>query len=160
MDTTIRLAAPEDHELLIPLVVAFRDHLQQPGPSDSELAFSLKQLLVDPTTDFIVALSQKSTPIGYAQVRYRYSLWVVGSEAQLDDLFVVPRARERGLGSSLLEAAIAQARVRGCRVIGLNTNEQNAEALRLYTRAGFSALRERWQSGRQLWLERAITDAA
>lgn len=137
-------------------MVAFRDHLQQRSPSNSEVASSLKRLLTDPGTNFIVALSGEGASIGYAQVRYRHSLWVVGSEAQLDDLFVVPLSRQSGLGSRLLEAAVAQAQKRGCRVIGLNTNERNAEALRLYTRAGFTAVRERWQEGRQLWLERAI----
>jgi ribosomal protein S18 acetylase RimI-like enzyme len=124
------------------------------------VASRLKHLLNDPATDFIVVLSDDGNSIGYAQVRYRFSLWVVGSEAQIDDLFVVQGARERGLGSGLLEAAVAQAQKRGCHLIGLNTNERNADALRLYTRAGFSAVRERWNGGRQLWLERAITGAA
>lgn len=156
-NTTVGIAKPEDRELLVPLVLSFRDHLQQPSPSESEVASSLKRLLADPATDFIVAVSDERAPVGYAQVRYRYSLWVVGSEAQLDDLFVVPRSRQSGLGSRLLEIAVAQARKRSCQVIGLSTNERNAEALRLYTRAGFSAVRESWQAGRQLWLERAIT---
>ena len=120
---------------------------------------SLSRLLTDPNTEFLVAVAGPSSAIGYVQLRYRYSLWVVGSEAQIDDLFVVPAARRSGLGSRLLTAAVTQARARGCRVIGLNTNERNAEALRLYARAGFSAARERWQGGRQLWLEHPITGA-
>jgi len=124
------------------------------------VASSLERLLADPATDFIVALSGQGASIGYAQVRYRYSLWVVGCEAQLDDLFVLPLSRRCGLGSRLLESAVARARERGCRVIGLNTNDRNVEALRLYARAGFSAVRARWQGGRQLWLERPITGAA
>lgn len=153
------MAQGADLELLIPLVVAFRDHLQQRVPSQSQVASSLERLLTDPATDFIVALSEAGTPVGYAQVRYRHSLWVAGLEAQLDDLFVLAPSRERGLGADLLEAVVARAGMRGCSLIGLNTNERNAAALRLYARFGFSAERAQWRGGRQLWLERAIAGA-
>jgi len=74
-------------------------------------------------------------------------------------VFVSRSSRGTGVGLLLLEAAIVQAQKRGCRFVGLNTNERNADALRLYARAGFSAARERWQGGRQLWLARAAKDA-
>jgi ribosomal protein S18 acetylase RimI-like enzyme len=156
----IRLANKADHDVLLPLVVGFRDHFQLRSPLESDIASSLRLLLNDPDTDFIVALSGEGASLGYVQVRYRYSLWLVGFEAQLEDLFVLPSSRRGGLGLRLVEAAVVQAQKRGCRFIGLNTNERNVEAFRLYTRAGFSAARQRWQGGRQVWLERADIGAA
>jgi ribosomal protein S18 acetylase RimI-like enzyme len=109
----------------------------------------------DPGTQFLLALDPKQDPVGYSQLRFRFSMWVSGLEAQLDDLFVLPTARRRGVGRQLLAASVETARVRGARVVGLNTNERNQEALRLYAAAGFSAQRRRWGGGRQLWLELA-----
>ena len=82
-----------------------------------------------------------------------FSLWVSAHEAQIDDLFVRAEIRGRGVGARLLAESLERARARGCRVVGLNTNERNTAALRLYQRAGFAAERSRWSGGRQLWLE-------
>jgi ribosomal protein S18 acetylase RimI-like enzyme len=81
---------------------------------------------------------------------------VNGPLAQLEDLFVVSSFRRRGIGLELVQAAVMRASERAARFIWLNTNERNLDAVSLYTKAGFSSARERWQGGRQLWLERAL----
>ena len=83
-----------------------------------------------------------------------------GLEAELEDLFVVDPARGRGIGRQLAEFAVTRAGLRGCKSIGLTTNERNAAALGLYERLGFTAERARWQGGRQLWLQRDLRPAA
>jgi ribosomal protein S18 acetylase RimI-like enzyme len=156
MNTTIRLADSGDHNAVVSLVLAFRDHSHPRRLPDAEVASSVERLLVDPMTDFLLALSEQGDALGYVQLRYQYSLWVSGSIAQLEDLFVVSSFRQRGIGLQLLHAAVARASERSARFIWLNTNERNLDAVRLYTRAGFSSARERWKGGRQLWLERAL----
>jgi len=156
MSTTIRLADSSDHKLVVTLVLAFRDHSHTRRLPDAEVASSVERLLVDPMTDFLLALSEQGDALGYVQLRYQYSLWVSGFIAQLEDLFVLTSFRRRGIGLQLLHAAAARARERLARFIWLNTNERNLDAVRLYTRAGFSSARERWEGGRQLWLERAL----
>ena len=156
MSTTIRLADSSDHKLVVTLVLAFRDHSHTRRLPDAEVASSVDRLLVDPMTDFLLALSEQGDALGYVQLRYQYSLWVSGFIAQLEDLFVLTSFRRRGIGLQLLHAAAARARERLARFIWLNTNERNLDAVRLYTRAGFSSARERWEGGRQLWLERAL----
>jgi GNAT superfamily N-acetyltransferase len=159
MNTTIRLADTRDHNVVVALVLAFRDHSHQGKLADAEVASSVERLLVDPMTDFLLALSERGDAVGYIQLRDQYSLWVSGSIVQLEDLFVVSSFRRRGIGLQLLHAAVARARERSSRFIWLNTNERNLDAVRLYTRAGFSSARERWHGGRQLWLERALPGA-
>lgn len=156
MNTTIRLADTGDHNVVAALVRAFRDHSHPRRLSDADVASSVERLLVDPMTDFVLALSERGDGLGYVQLRYQYSLWVSGSLAQIEDLFVVMSSRRRGIGLELLHAAVARANERSARFIWLNTNERNLDAVRLYTRAGFSSERKRWQGGRQLWLERAL----
>jgi ribosomal protein S18 acetylase RimI-like enzyme len=159
MNTTFRLAGTGDHNVVVALVLAFRDDSHQRRLSDADVASSVERLLVDPMTDFLLALSERGDALGYVQLRYQYSLWVSGSIAQLEDLFVMSSFRRRGIGLQLLEAAVARANERSSRFIWLNTNERNLDAVRLYTKAGFSTGRERWQGGRQLWLERALQGA-
>jgi len=156
MKTTIRLAAAGDHNVVVALVLAFRDQSHSRALPDADVASSVECLLVDPMTDFLLVLSEGGDALGYVQLRYQYSLWVSGLVAQVEDLFVVSSHRRRGSGLQLLDAAVARARERLARFIWLNTNERNLDAVRLYTKAGFSSARERWQGGRQLWLERAL----
>lgn len=147
-----RLAGAEDAARLARLVASFRDFLGRDEPASASIEASLARLLGDPDTDFMLCCADDRA-IGYAQLRYRFSLWCSGIEAHVDDLFVDAAARGHGFGAQLLDAAIARARQRGARVVGLTTNERNEAALRLYQRAGFAADRSRWDGGRQLWLE-------
>ena len=149
------LAEAGDLEVLVGLAVAFRDHLSETSPSEEDLRRGFTRLLADSATDFLVA-RDGSTPVGYAQVRYRESAWHSGQMAELEDLYIVATARRRGVGRTLLEHALERARERGCRHIALATNERNTVAIALYRSLGFSGEKSHWNGGRQLWLERAL----
>jgi ribosomal protein S18 acetylase RimI-like enzyme len=103
-----------------------------------------------------LARAATGAPLGHAAVRYQPSAWEQGREAELEDLFVIAAARRRGVGRRLVQAVVAAAAARGCRKVGLQTNERNAPAVALYGRLGFAAERARWEEGRQLWLERRL----
>jgi GNAT superfamily N-acetyltransferase len=151
----VRRAGRSDRDALASLIGAFRDHLGQSSPGEAEIRRSLDSLLEDPETEFLLA-EGVGAPAGYAQVRYRHSLWVSGGEAQLEDLWVSEAERGRGVGACILAEVLERARARGCRAVRLDTNERNEAASRLYLRAGFSAARPRWPGGRQLWYERPL----
>jgi ribosomal protein S18 acetylase RimI-like enzyme len=158
-EVKIRLASATDLDVLLPLVTAFRDHLGQSQPSDADFGQSLAMLLQDTGTEFILACDAVGVALGYVQSRYRYSAWTSALEAEVEDVFVVPEARRYGVGLRLMEFAMACAIDRGCRSIGLNTNERNTSALALYRKCGFVAERARWDGGRQLWLLRSLEPA-
>jgi ribosomal protein S18 acetylase RimI-like enzyme len=155
-DAKIRMAGETDLDALVRLATAFRDHLGQLRPSEGDFRHSLAILLKDAGTEFFLALDALGAALGYVQARYRYSAWTSALEAELEDVFVVPEARRHGVGLRLLEFAMARAIDRGCRSIGLNTNERNTGALALYRKCGFVAKRARWDGGRQLWLLRSL----
>ncbi|HTF32796.1 MAG TPA: GNAT family N-acetyltransferase [Myxococcota bacterium] len=152
----IDLARETDLDALVQLAIAFRDYLGQSQPSTAEFHDSIAILLKDPDTDFLLARSIDGAPLGYAQVRYRYSAWIPGLGAEIEDLFVLPFARRQGIGLELAHSVSERARQRACRVIGLNTNERNEAALGLYQRLGFTAERALWNGSRQLWLEKRV----
>jgi ribosomal protein S18 acetylase RimI-like enzyme len=152
----IRLASAADLDALVQLAGAFRDHLGQSSPAQEDFRRSFSMLLESDETEFLLACDGQQAALGYVQCRYRYSAWVSALTAEIEDLFVIREARRYGVGLLLLEVAIARAAARGCRVIGLNTNERNEAAVALYRRLGFHAERARWQEGRQLWFEKVI----
>ena len=74
------------------------------------------------------------------------SCWTIGDYCYLQDLFVAPDRRGRGLGRKLIEAVYDKARTLGCSRVYWLTHETNAVAMRLYDviadRSGFVQYRK------------------
>ncbi len=62
---------------------------------------------------------------------------VTADEAEILTLAVEPRARRRGVGTTLLTKALAEAHRRGARAVLLEVSVGNTPARVLYDRAGF-----------------------
>ena len=77
-------------------------------------------------------------PDGFAELRFRPSLYTGALDAYLEELYVIPERRGRGLGRALLEAAMEHARKRGAAHIDLGTSEDDTAARTLYESAGFT----------------------
>lgn len=71
-------------------------------------------------------------PDGFALAR------AVADEAEVLTLAVAPAARRQGIGRRLLAGLLAEAAARGCRSVFLEVAADNAAALALYRRAGFT----------------------
>ena len=71
--------------------------------------------------------------VGYLELE------IVGDTARVMQVYVDPMAREIGFGDWLLEAAIAEARSRGCKVIEGFALPGDRATKNLYERAGITA---------------------
>src|SRR5687768_9531630 len=92
----------------------------------------------NPRVFFAVAREQEDGPLaGYVVA------WYVMDEGELANLAVVPSARRKGIGSSLLDAMFADADARGIQQIYLEVRESNAAARQLYEARGFEAIGRR-----------------
>jgi GNAT superfamily N-acetyltransferase len=148
------LAEPHEAEAVARLLVEFRDHLGKDWPSANAILAAVERLTDDVQTEYLLAApDEDSPPAGVIQLRYRLSVWTAAPDCWLEDLFVSPRARRGGVAGALMELALARATERGCRRIELDTNEDNAAALALYHRHGFS---ERSKGTRSVLLGRPI----
>jgi ribosomal protein S18 acetylase RimI-like enzyme len=95
-------------------------------------------------------------PDGLAQMRFLPSIWSSARSCYLEELYVAPALRGRGMGRALLEAAMDVAREAGADRIDLNTAETDATARALYESAGFTN-REGGEDGpRMLYYERDL----
>lgn len=145
----MRVWRAEPHEApdVAALLIAFRDHLRRDWPSDASFHASVAQLIERPDAEFLLAaVGDGDAPAGVCQLRYRHAIWFATDDCWLEDLYVLEPARRSGLGRTLVEAAMARARERGCGRIGLDCSTDNAGALALYADLGFTT---GWKPGVQ-----------
>lgn len=133
-ETPLRIAGPSDVAAVVRLVGGFRDFLGSKRPNNAELEMTVSELIGDRSTEFLLVGDPET---GYAQIRYRLSVWTGSEDAFLEDVFVDESARGEGHGRTLVSAAIARARSRGCARIQLDANQDNKEAVALYESLGF-----------------------
>jgi ribosomal protein S18 acetylase RimI-like enzyme len=132
----VRLATADDAADVARLMIGFRDWQGRTEPDDATIAATVRHLLADPNTDFLVAGEPAA---GVCQLRYRLSVWTGTEDCCLEDLFVHADARGSGSGRALVDAALGRARERGCARMDLDANEANAPALALYRSVGFDS---------------------
>ncbi|MFI8977689.1 GNAT family N-acetyltransferase [Nocardia asteroides] len=134
--TTVRLAGTSDDlAAAARLLVEFNREFDEPAPEPGLLAAHLAELIAAGDTDVVLI----GTPaVGVAVLRARISTWAATVEVDLDEFYVVPGVRGRGLGSALLEGVLARARARGASFIGLSTSEDDTAARRVYEKHGFA----------------------
>ncbi len=132
-------ADPDEAEAVARLVVGFRDHMGKDWPSENAMLAGVERLMEDPDTVYLLATpDDDSPPVGYAQLRFRHSLWTAAPDCWIEDVFVAPEARRRGVADALVVLALEVARERGARRAELDTSEDNEAARALYARHGFA----------------------
>ena len=89
--------------------------------------------LMDPSSPMKMRLAvEDGTPVGFAIHLHHPSTWVAGEDCYLEDLFLAPEARGKGLGRALIDDLIALARARGWQRLYWHTDEGNTTARKLY----------------------------
>jgi len=74
--------------------------------------------------------------VGYACLYWTFTSLIPAEVVLLNDLFVVPEARGKGVGRALIEASAAVARRRGAARLTWLTAQDNKRARRLYDTTG------------------------
>lgn len=75
--------------------------------------------------------------VGFAQLFRTFSSLSLGSVIVLNDLYVDPSARRRGIGGRLVDSAVEYAKQWGAIRLDLEAHPDNAPALELYREKGF-----------------------
>jgi ribosomal protein S18 acetylase RimI-like enzyme len=136
-DTSVRRATPGDANAVARLLHDFQQEYDEASPGVEALEERYADLIRN--RDMTVLLAGDG-PDGFAQIRYRPWVYSAGPQAHsyLEELYVVPSLRGRGIGRALLEAAIDMARNEGATHMELGTSETDTAALALYESAGFT----------------------
>ena len=131
----IRRAGPDDAAAIARLLHDFNSEYAEPTPGVAALSKHARQLLVDGEMTVLLA---GEGPDGISLIRFRTAIWTGAPEAHLQELYVVPSRRGRGIGRALLEVTMGAAREAGATGIDLNTGTTDTAARALYESCGFS----------------------
>ena len=130
-----RLATPEDAPEVARLLHDFNTEYDWPSPGVDVLSERLSGLLAGTDTFAVLA---GSPAVAVALATLRPNVWYEGPVAVLDELYVEPERRSRGIGASVIEYFLDVARARGVDLIEINVDEPDVDAQRFYRRHGFS----------------------
>jgi GNAT superfamily N-acetyltransferase len=130
-----RRAGPADADVVARLLHDFNTEFDTPSPGAAILSRRLRSLLAEPGT---IAYLVGEPAAGAALVTLRSNVWYEGPVALLDELYVAPDRRGRGLGAAMIHRLIADAHEMGVSAIEINVDAEDVDAQRFYERHGFS----------------------
>lgn len=102
--------------------------------SDEQIELTWQRLMAK-EPDFhiaLVAVGGDDVPVGLAHILFHRSTWSPTHYCYLEDLFVDPGVRAKGIGEALIKATFAEAEKRGCTRTYWATQEFNYRARGLY----------------------------
>ncbi len=152
-ETLIRLASAADAPAFARLLHAFNVEFGESTPAADVIAERAAPLI---ESGEVTVLFAGDGPDGFAELRFRPSLYTGALDAYLEELYVVPERRGRGLGRALLEAAMEHAKERGAAHIDLGTSDDDVAARALYESAGFTNRDGGPDGPRMLYYERDL----
>ncbi len=135
MTIHIRTAKAADTPRIVPLFDGYRQFYGQ-APDPTLAGIFIAERLAGGESVILLAEDDSGDALGFTQLYPSFSsvsacrIWI------LNDLFVKPSARGKGVGNALLDAAKSYARASGARRLDLSTARNNP-AQRLYEAKGY-----------------------
>jgi ribosomal protein S18 acetylase RimI-like enzyme len=134
---SIRQATLEDLHVVAPLFDAYRQFYQQ--PQDLPLAHAFLQARLAAGDSVVYLAEEEGAAVGFVQLYPLFSstaprpgrIWL------LNDLYVAPAGRGRGVARRLMDRARQLAEETGARSIELTTARSNTLAQELYESLGY-----------------------
>jgi len=136
MPIHIQPATMTDLDVLVPLFDGYRQFYRQPPDLARARAF-LAERIERSESLILLARDDDGAGLGFTQLYPLFSSVRAVRTWLLNDLFVAPSARRRGVAGGLLRAAAEQARERGAASLSLSTALDNAPAQALYESLGW-----------------------
>ena len=134
----VRRATPADADTLGRLLWDFNTEFESATDPADVLAGRFARLL---ERDDVVALIAGEDD-GFAFLTLRPAVWYDGPVSQLEELYVVPRLRDQGIGTALLDEARRVVREQGSPEMHINVDEVDTDTRRFYERHGFVNVEE------------------
>jgi len=142
MTTAITLATPDDADKLLPLITAFHAEYGIQMTQEARSA-ALMPLLEGSPLGAVWLFGPARAPTGYTIITFGWSMEMGGMDAFVDELFIRPAVRKRGIASEVLHTIAASLSDVGVKALHLEVDNTDTATQRLYTRAHFK-LRDRY----------------
>jgi GNAT superfamily N-acetyltransferase len=143
MSYSIRPAADADVPLILQLVhdlATFEKLGHEVAATEEKLRTALFPAAGRPTAECLLAFADDKTPAGFAVYFTNYSTFLAQPGLYLEDLFVRPEFRGRGIGKALLLHVARLANQRGCGRMEWTVLDWNETAQAFYKKLGATVL--------------------
>ena len=138
MPTTIRPATPADVPLILEFIRALADYeklAHECEATEGQLRATLFPADRHPVAQCVLAFDG-GAPAGFALYFFNFSTFLARPSLYLEDLFVKPEFRGRGLGKALLLHLAKHANARGCGRMEWSVLDWNQPAIDFYESLG------------------------
>ena len=134
--TALNLAKPDDFDRLAPLVAAFHDEEGIVMDADTRRN-ALMPLLEGSPHGAAYLIGPGRAPIGYIVVCFGWSIEFAGMDGFIDEFYIRPGVRGRGIGSEVLRQLPKALASAGMKALHLEVATDNDRAQKLYGRLRF-----------------------
>jgi GNAT superfamily N-acetyltransferase len=134
--TALRLARPDDLPKLLPLVEAYHDHIGRPSNADHRAA-ALAPLLEGNPLGVVYLIGPRIAPIGYVVISFGWSVEYGGMIGTVDEVFLRPSVRGRGIGHEVLSELPKALSDAGLKALHVRIPTDDEAAQRFYSRLHF-----------------------
>lgn len=133
---SFRRATPQDLDAFMELHRAFFAEEGYPH-DDAAMTEAARVLLETPSYGQIQVVEENGALVAYFVLAFGYSLEFLGRDAFLDELYVMPPWRGRGLGQQALDRIEEICRTEGIRAVHLEVEREKPRTVELYRRRGY-----------------------
>jgi GNAT superfamily N-acetyltransferase len=137
MSPDVRPVTAADIPALVRLVDQYWLFEDIAGFDPGRVARELARVHEDPRLGSGWIAFARGEAVGYLLAVYVHSLEHLGLTAEIDEFFVLPSARSKGLGEALLRLAEAEFLRRGCTNVALQLGRGNERARLFYRALGY-----------------------
>lgn len=142
IDIPIRPATPDDVATILRFVQDLAAFEREPDAVEATEAM-LSEALFGPQPAAEAAIAEEAgAPVGFALFFHNFSTWKGRRGLYLEDLYVTPAARGRGVGGALLRHLAGIAVERNCARFEWAVLDWNADAIAVYRRMGAVGLED------------------
>ena len=131
----IRHAVPDDADGLAELISQLAAHHGDQATTDADRLKA--DLFMSPPWALALVAMRDTNLLGFALLVRLYRAQLALRSMDLHHLFVVPEARNSGIGQALIQAASVEAEVQGCARLMVGTHPDNHRAQDFYRKLGF-----------------------
>ncbi len=141
-DPAIRPATPADVPTILALVRELAAFEREPDAVEATEPMLAQALFGErPAAEAVIA-EGGGVPLGFALFFHNFSTWTGRRGLYLEDLYVTPAARGRGVGKALLRHLAGLAVERGCARFEWSVLDWNADAIAFYRAMGARGMEE------------------
>lgn len=137
MSAALHLAGSDDIDRLLTLCGRFHEEMGF-TLDEAHRRTAFEPLLAGAPQGAAYLIGPARAPIGYLVVSFGWSIELGGLDAMLDEIYLRPSVRGRGIGTEVLHMLMTALREAGVVGLSLEVDSENVAAWRFYQKAGFN----------------------